>query len=80
MRDCGATTDCTSIVNVESSSEKFRAGEGRVFVATGEHNLSLEWTGPRTPLVKCSACMRKDIFLENVALGDIDVTYYLGKP
>lgn len=80
VRDCGATTSCTSIVNVQKSDEKFKADEYRVFVAKGKHKLSLEWTGPSTLLVKCSTCSRKDIFLENVALADIDINYRFGSP
>lgn len=78
VRDCGATTSFTSIVNVQRLDEKFKADDGRIFVAEGQHNIVLEWRGPRTLNVKCGSCFRKYIFLENVALGDIDISYSLG--
>jgi hypothetical protein len=78
VRDCGATTSYSSIVNVQRSDEKFNPDDTRVFVARGEQSLSLEWTGPRTLLVKCSTCSRKDVFQENIALGDIDINYMFG--
>lgn len=77
-RDCGATTDFSSIVNVQSASDKFRADEGRLFVAKGRYDLSVAWTGPRTLLITCAGCSRKNIYREVVALGDIDVKYSLG--
>jgi len=77
-RDCGATTDFSSDVNVQRSSDKFRADEGVVFIAKGRYDLSVEWTGPRTLRITCPSCARKNVFHEVVALGDIDVKYSLG--
>ena len=77
-RDCGATTDFSSIVNVQSSSDKFRGDKGLLFLAKGRYSLSVQWTGPRTLLVNCANCSRKNIYREVVALGDIDVNYKLG--
>src|SRR6266576_3283191 len=77
-RNCGATTDFSSMVNVQSTSDKFRAEEGLLFVAKGRYDLSVSWTGPRTLLITCPSCARKNVFREVVALGDIDVRYSLG--
>lgn len=77
-RNCGATTDFSSMVNVQSASDKFRSDEGVLFVAKGRYELSITWTGPRTLLITCPNCSRKNIFREVVALGDIDVRYNLG--
>lgn len=77
-RNCGATTDFSSHVNVQMASDKFRADEGVVFIARGRYDLSVAWTGPRTLLITCANCARKEVFREVVALGDIDVKYSLG--
>lgn len=77
-RNCGATTDFSSMVNVQSTSDKFRAEEGLLFVAKGRYDLSVAWTGPRTLVISCATCSRRNVFREVVALGDIDVRYSLG--
>jgi len=77
-RNCGATTDFSSMVNVQRASDKFRADEGLLFVAKGRYDLSVAWAGPRTLLITCPSCARKNVFREVVALGDIDVKYSLG--
>ena len=77
-RNCGATTDFSSMVNVQSSSDKFLADEGLVFVAKGRYDLSVAWTGPKTLFITCVSCSRKNVFREVVALGDVDVKYSLG--
>jgi hypothetical protein len=78
VRNCGATTDYVSTVNLQSSREKFDGNDGRVFVAKGEHGITLEWTGPQTLLVKCRTCTRKDLFQQTIALGNTDIHYELG--
>jgi hypothetical protein len=77
-RNCGATTDFSSMVSVQSTSDKFRAEEGLLFVAKGRYDLSVAWTGPRTLLITCTSCSRSNVFREVAALGDIDVKYSLG--
>ena len=76
-RNCGATADFSSIVNVQGVSDKFRAEEGILFVAKGRYELSVVWTGPRTLLITCAKCTRTNVFRAVVALGDIDVKYSL---
>jgi hypothetical protein len=77
-RNCGATTDFSSMVNVQRTSDKFRADEGLLFVAKGRYDLSVAWIGPRILVVTCPNCSRKNVFREVAALGDIDVRYILG--
>jgi hypothetical protein len=77
-RNCGATTDFSTIVNVQRASDKFDADEELLFVAKGRYDLSVTWTGPRTLLITCANCSRKNIYREVVALGDINIKYNLG--
>ena len=78
VRDCH--TSSISIVNLQAADVEFNAGQGRVFLANGKQNVSVEWTGPRTLLVKCSSCSREDVSKANNALGDIGVRYVFGSP
>src|SRR6202011_6186559 len=68
-RNCGATTDFSSMVNVQSASDKFDADEGVLFVAKGRYTISLTWVSPRALLVTCTNCPRKNIFREVTATG-----------
>jgi hypothetical protein len=65
------------MVNVQGAADKFHPEEGLLFVAKGRYNLSIVWTGPRTLLITCANCSRKNIFREVVAMGDVDVRYSL---
>jgi len=76
-RDCGATTDFSSMVNVQSTSDKFDGNVGRLFVAKGRYNISVTWTGPRALLIECPNCSRNNIFREVTVYGDIDISYNL---
>ena len=76
-RNCGATTDLSSMVNVQNASDKFNGDEGRLFVAKGRYDISVIWTGPRALLIKCTGCSRNNIFREVTVDGDIDVSYSL---
>jgi len=77
-RNCGATTDFSSIVNVQTASDRFDSDQGVLFVAKGHYDIAVAWSGPRALLVTCAACSRKNIFREVTALGDIAVRYSLG--
>ncbi len=77
-RNCGATTDFTSIVNIRSVSE---SGDGEdknnVFIVKGRSAISAVWDGPRKLTISCESCSRVNIFRQVVAIGDIDIYYKL---
>ena len=75
VRDCGATTSFSSIVNVQGASSKFDGNEGQILIVKGKRDISLVWTGPKTLSVRCNICSRKDTYRKVVALGNIDITY-----
>ncbi|HKW19464.1 MAG TPA: hypothetical protein VJO35_18285 [Terriglobales bacterium] len=79
-RDCGATTDFSSMVNVQNASDKFHPDEGILFIAKGRYDISVMWSAPRILVVTCLNCSRKNIYREVTALGDIDVKYNLAFP
>lgn len=59
-------------------SEKFSDKQGLVFVAKGRHQLSLDWSKPKTLSIKCPTCFRETVFRQVVVMGNIDVNYQLG--
>ncbi|MBS1799784.1 MAG: hypothetical protein JSS95_08170 [Acidobacteria bacterium] len=77
-RNCGATTDYSSIVNLQKASDKSNANDGVLFVARGQHAISVKWTKTRQLLISCLSCSRKDIFSQAAVVGDIDINYSFG--
>ena len=77
-RNCGATTDFSTIVNVQSSSAKYDSNEGMLFVAKGRYEISTKWTDAKSLVITCKGCSRPNLFREVSALGDIDVSYVIG--
>jgi hypothetical protein len=76
-RNCGATTDFVSMVNVQSTSDRFDGEQGTLLSVTGRYNISLEWAGPRKLVITCANCARNNIFRQVIVLGDVDVSYNL---
>lgn len=77
-RNCGATTDFSSIVNLQSTSVKYDSNDGVLFIAKGQYDISTKWTGPKSLLITCNGCSRANVFREVSVLGDIDVSYAVG--
>jgi hypothetical protein len=73
VRNCGATTDFSTIVSAHRPDDSYRDRGDFVFVARGERPLRLEWTGPRQLTVECPGCGREDIFRRVTVLGNIDI-------
>jgi hypothetical protein len=85
QRDCGATTDYSTIVNVGGPSDSFKGEKGRVFVVKGQKHVTVKWTDNRALVIECDSCSRSTVFRQVTALGDIDIAYSLppaaaGKP
>ena len=74
-RDCGATTDFSSMVNLQNWSDKFSANEGRLFAVKGRYQISVTWTGSKQMVITCNGCQRRDMFREVTVEGDIDISY-----
>lgn len=77
VRNCGATTDYVSTVNLRSTKAKFRADEGVVFTAKGEHRIGIEWTAARHLRLRCDSCKRDLIYRQVVRFGDVDIDFDL---
>jgi len=77
IRNCGATTDFSSIVSIHRKSEGFRNDDGIVFVANGQNQPTLNWTDAKTLSIECRECTRTNIFRQVSALGNVDLVYHL---
>ncbi len=75
IRDCGATTDFSTIVSLHRPNSGYRDEANFIFVAKGEHPLHVEWNNSHKLILECASCQRKDIFREVVKLGKIDIEY-----
>src|SRR4051812_7395464 len=63
-RDCGATTDFSTIVNIRAGSSKFNSDENVIFVAKGTHKVNLMWNDGKSLHIECIECDTKDVYKE----------------
>ena len=75
IRNCGATTDFSTIVSVHQPEASYTDDSDTVFVVKGKPNLKLSWAGPKQLSIDCEKCGRRDIFRQTTRLGDIDVEF-----
>ena len=61
-RDCGATTDFSTIVSLHKSTSSFKNEDNFVFVLKGREKLELLWRGPHDLTIECLTCKKEDIF------------------
>ncbi len=77
VRNCGATEDFVSTVNLQSARSRFNRSDGVLFVATGEHRIALEWSADRHLHVVCDTCKHDLIYRQVVRFGSTDVDFAL---
>lgn len=75
VRNCGATTDFSTMVSVHQPNGSYTDDSNLVFAAKGRYNLKLSWAGPRELTIDCEGCSRKNVFRETIRLGNIDVNF-----
>lgn len=73
-RDCGATTDFATVVNIRSKSDKFVGGDGVVFVGKGQPKVEIMWSGDSALRIKCGECAASNVFKEERQWKDIAVS------
>jgi hypothetical protein len=74
-RDCGATTDFSTIVNLRDSSARFKGDDLGVVILKGQHKLDLVWDGNRKLRLQCHDCRTDDIFKQEKVWKDIDISF-----
>lgn len=75
VRDCGATTDSSSIISLRPRSSRFNDEEGRVFVNKGEQPITLKWNNRVNLSIKCLGCSAETIFKHDKTWNDISISY-----
>jgi hypothetical protein len=74
-RNCGATTDFSTIVSIHRPDNSFSDEGDFVFVAKGQGNIQLKWISAKALEIHCEGRERKYVFRRVTALGDIDISY-----
>jgi hypothetical protein len=74
-KNCGATTDFSTVVSVHRPDTSYKDDSDIVFVAKGRQTIKLTWTAPHQLSVECDSCGRASIFREVTKIGDIDVSF-----
>lgn len=74
-RDCGATTDFSTIVSIRESSTEFKPDDLGVFVVKGQPKIDLAWDGEAGLRLHCKACRAEEIFRQQRAWKDINISF-----
>jgi hypothetical protein len=70
-RDCGATTDYSSIVSIRSATAQFNSEKQiPIFVEQGQDDIELKWTSPNTLVIgsKLSKNYKKSEEFEGISI------------
>ena len=74
-RNCGATTDFSTIVNLRESSASFKDDDLGIVIVKGQHKLDLVWDGNTKLQLECHDCRAEDIFKQERTWKDIDISF-----
>ena len=74
-RDCGATTDFSTIVQLRDSSASFEGDALGSVIVKGQHKLDLVWDDNRKLRLQCHDCRAEDIFKQEKTWKDIDISF-----
>src|SRR5689334_15232123 len=73
VRDCGATTDFSSMVSVHRTDVSFKDDDAIVFVMKGDEPLEIEWEGDGIVKIDCGSCDRKKIIKHLAVDGPVEI-------
>ncbi len=73
-RDCGATTDFSTIVNLRERSTKFNGDELGPVVIKGQHSINLDWDGNTRLRLQCRDCRPEEIFKQERRWKDVEIS------
>ncbi len=79
-RDCGATTDTATRINLRLNSAKFSADEGQVFISEGQFQVKLVWDGDTSLRIECLDCRPRDIFRQEMSWSGVRISYLVFDP
>ncbi len=75
VRDCGATTDFSTVINLRASSDKFNGEAAPVFVVKGQPKVKISWSRDAQLRIECLECISKDIFTQEESWKEITISY-----
>ena len=77
IRNCGATTDYSSIVSIRERTSKFDgdADQNIVFVVKGRPDIAVKWASPSEISVQCRGCGSGDIFKHEASWNGVRISY-----
>jgi len=73
-RNCGATTDFSTIVQLHESSEKLKGDDLGILVVKGQHEIDLTWDGNSSLRLQCNDCRSDDIFKQERKWKDVEIS------
>lgn len=73
-RDCGATTDFSTIVNLREDSANFNGDDLGIVIVKGQHKLDLVWDGNTKLQLQCHDCRPDDIFKQERTWKDVQIS------
>jgi hypothetical protein len=76
-RDCGATTDFSTLVNIRAASTQFDANQGIVFVVRGRRVLNISWKSNKNLNIDCADCVDRDVFRREGSWNGMAISYHL---
>lgn len=74
QRDCGATTDFSTIVNIRPFDSKFNPDNGIVLLIGGQPNVSLRWIANSSLQIVCKNCLSNTVFKEENQWREIQIS------
>jgi hypothetical protein len=72
-RNCGATTDYATTVDLRSRLWRFNSEP--IFVAKSRHTVTVQWTKGRELQIRCSDCKPDQIFKAAEGWKDVEIDY-----
>ena len=77
VRNCGATTDYSSIVSVRERTSKFDgdADQNIVFVVKVRPDIAVNWGSPNEIRIQCHGCVNSDIFKHESSWKTVKISY-----
>ena len=75
VRDCGATTDFSTIVNLRDISTRFDGDQLGVFIVEGQPQVSIVWQGARHLRIECQNCNQENIYRQDKSWKEVNVSY-----
>lgn len=74
-RDCGATTDFSTIVALRDHSANFKGDDLGVVIVKGQHKFDLVWDGNTKLHLQCHDCRSDEIFKEEKTWKNVEISF-----